>query len=71
MSDIFEAVVIARHSLSRFLGKAIYSAIKSLMRLLQSMKNRFRNDENVNGSGVEGQTLIDFSIKRSLRLRSD
>ena len=51
MSDIFEAVVFARHGLSRLFGEAIYSAIKSLMRLLQSMKNRFRNDENVNGSG--------------------
>jgi len=34
----FKAVVIARH-------EAIYSVRKALKRLLQSMKNRFRNDE--------------------------
>jgi len=36
----------------------ISSAIKSLMRLLQSMKNRFRNNENVNGrmTTVHGKT---------------
>jgi len=38
MNDVFKAVVIARH-------EAIYSAIKLLMRLLQSMKNRSRKDE--------------------------
>ena len=34
----FKAVVIARH-------EANNTARKALMRLLQSMKNRFRNDE--------------------------
>ena len=60
MTDVFKAVVIARHSLSRPFGEAIYSAIKLLMRLLQSMKNRSRKDET-SMVGVIIRNKIDIS----------